>query len=164
MKTIFSNPLLWICSIILTALGFTGCSDDPSIMAAEYGSPHADYKYMGTVTDKEGNPIEGIKVTLVGSSHKVSGPEVAVFTTNKDGKFESEYYNEMNTSIYKIDFTDTDGELNGGEFASASIKTSEMKSTQTKENDTHDKWYRGQFERKAEVKLYPQERDKEQVE
>ena len=164
MKTILSNPLLWICSIILTALGFTGCSDDPSIMAAEYGSPHADYKYMGTVTDKEGNPIEGIKVTLVGSSHKVSGPEVAVFTTNKDGKFESEYYNEMNTSIYKIDFTDTDGELNGGEFASTSIKTSEMESTQTKENDTHDKWYRGQFERKAEVKLYPQERDKEQVE
>lgn len=163
MKTIFSNPLLWICSIILTALGFTGC-DDPSKMADEYGSPYADYKYMGTITDEKGNPIQGIKVTLVGSSHKVSGPEVAVFTTNKDGKFESEYYNEMNTNIYKIDFTDTDGELNGGEFASTSIKTSEMESTQTKKNDTHDKWYRGQFERKAKVKLYPQERDKEQVE
>ena len=120
--------------------------------------------YGDIITDEEGNPIQGIKVTLVGSSHKVSGPEVAVFTTNKDGKFESEYYNEMNTNIYKIDFTDTDGELNGGEFAPTSIKASEMKSTQTKENDTQDRWYRGQFERKAEVKLYPQERDKEQVE
>ena len=85
-------------------------------------------------------------------------------TTDKDGKFESEYYNETNTHIAKIEFTDIDGELNGGEFASASINPSEMESTKVKENDTHDKWYRGQFERKANVKLYPKERDKEQVE
>jgi putative lipoprotein (rSAM/lipoprotein system) len=153
----------WLCATIISLLGFSACKAEKEILY-EYGSPYADYKYMGTITDEEGNPIQGIKATLIGSSNLVSGNEIAVFTTDKDGKFESEYYNERNTNIYKIDFTDTDGELNGGEFASTSIKTSEMESTQTKKNDTHDKWYRGQFERKAEVKLYPQERDKEQVE
>ena len=153
----------WLCATIISLLGFSACKAEKEILY-EYGSPYADYKYMGTITDEDGNPIQGIKATLIGSSNLVSGNEIAVFTTDKDGKFESEYYNERNTNIYKIDFTDTDGELNGGEFASASINPSEMESTKVKENDTHDKWYRGQFERKANVKLYPKERDKEQVE
>lgn len=153
----------WLCATIISLLGFSACKAEKEILY-EYGSPYADYKYMGTITDEEGNPIQGIKATLIGSSNLVSGNEIAVFTTDKDGKFESEYYNERNTNIYKIDFTDTDGELNGGEFASASINPSEMESTKVKENDTHDKWYRGQFERKANIKLYPKERDKEQVE
>ena len=163
MKTNF-RFFSWFCSAVIALLGFAGCSDDPSKMADEYGSPYADYKYMGTITDEEGNPIQGIKATLVGSSNVISGREIAVLTTDKDGKFESEYYNDGSTQIYRIDFTDTDGELNGGEFASASINPSEMESTKVKENDTHDKWYRGQFERKANIKLYPKERDKEQVE
>ena len=153
----------WLCATIISLLGFSACKAEKEILY-EYGSPYADYKYMGTITDEDGNPIQGIKATLIGSSNLVSGNEIAVFTTDKDGKFESEYYNERNTNIYKIDLTDTDGELNGGEFASASINPSEMESTKVKENDTHDKWYRGQFERKANVKLYPKERDKEQVE
>ena len=153
----------WLCATIISLLGFSACKAEKEILY-EYGSPYADYKYMGTITDEDGNPIQGIKATLVGSSNIISGREIAVLTTDKDGKFESEYYNETNTHITKIEFTDIDGELNGGEFASASINPSEMESTKVKENDTHDKWYRGQFERKANVKLYPKERDKEQVE
>ena len=153
----------WLCATIISLLGFSACKAEKEILY-EYGSPYADYKYMGTITDEEGNPIQGIKATLVGSSNIISGREIAVLTTDKDGKFESEYYNETNTHIAKIEFTDIDGELNGGEFASASINPSEMESTKVKGNDTHDKWYRGQFERKANVKLYPKERDKEQVE
>lgn len=153
----------WLCATIISLLGFSACKAEKEILY-EYGSPYADYKYMGTITDEDGNPIQGIKATLVGSSNIISGREIAVLTTDKDGKFESEYYNEMNTHIAKIEFTDIDGELNGGEFASASINPSEMESTKVKENDTHDKWYRGQFERKANIKLYPKERDKEQVE
>ena len=153
----------WLCATIISLLGFSACKAEKEILY-EYGSPYADYKYMGTITDEDGNPIQGIKATLVGSSNIISGREIAVLTTDKDGKFESEYYNEANTHIAKIEFTDIDGELNGGEFASASINPSEMESTKVKENDTHDKWYRGQFERKANVKLYPKERDKEQVE
>ena len=153
----------WLCATIISLLGFSACKAEKEILY-EYGSPYADYKYMGTITDEDGNPIQGIKATLVGSSNIISGREIAVLTTDKDGKFESEYYNEMNTHIAKIEFTDIDGELNGGEFASASINPSEMESTKVKENDTHDKWYQGQFERKANVKLYPKERDKEQIE
>ena len=148
----------WLCTAIVSLLGFAAC--DKEIPSAAYGSPYADYKYMGTVTDEDGNPIQGIKATLVGSSNLIKGREIAVLTTDKDGKFESEYYSEMSTSIYKIEFTDIDGELNGGEFESAEIMSKEMESTQVKgddnqaqDNKTHDHWYRGKFELKAEVKL-----------
>ena len=63
MKPTYSRPIIWICSLIMTALGFAGCSDDEdTIVADEYGTPYADYKYMGTVTDENGKPIEGINV------------------------------------------------------------------------------------------------------
>ena len=55
MKPTYSRPIIWICSLIMTALGFAGCSDDEdTIVADEYGTPYADYKYMGTVTDENG--------------------------------------------------------------------------------------------------------------
>lgn len=58
MKLTYSRPIIWICSLIMTALGFAGCSDDEdTIVADEYGTPYADYKYMGTVTDENGKYI-----------------------------------------------------------------------------------------------------------
>ena len=53
-----------LCVAVLGVLGFSACSDDPEGHWVAYGSPTADYKYMGTVTDEAGNPIEGINVVL----------------------------------------------------------------------------------------------------
>lgn len=71
MKPTYSRPIIWICSLIMTALGFAGCSnDEDTIVADEYGTPYADYKYMGTVTDENGKPIEGINVVIQKHGYK----------------------------------------------------------------------------------------------
>ena len=47
----------------LALLGFTGCSDindAPDL----YGTPSVDYRVLGTVTDEEGKPLEGIQVVM----------------------------------------------------------------------------------------------------
>ena len=56
-----SNALL---SGVLTLLGFSaaGCHEDTF---DEYGSPHAKYRVVGTVTDENGQPIEGIQVKVL---------------------------------------------------------------------------------------------------
>lgn len=163
MKLTYSRPIIWICSLIMTALGFAGCSDDEdTIVADEYGTPTADYKYMGTVSDQNGKPIEGIKVTLVGHNALTSSKKVAEFTTNKEGKFESEVYSETQATVTVIEFADIDGEENGGEFVGTTITTSQMQTTKVKDGDGG--WYRGTFNREAKIKLGPKEADKEQTE
>lgn len=156
----------WICTMVISALGFVACDssddDNGSDYPIEYGTPTADYKYMGTVTDKNGKPIEGIKATLVGYNSLTSSQKVAEFTTDKNGKFESEVYSETVATVKIIEFADVDGELNGGEFATTSITTSQMQTTKVK--DGNGGWYKGEFNRKADIKLSPKEADKEQTE
>ena len=133
--------------MVISALGFVACDssddDNGSDYPIEYGTPTADYKYMGTVTDKNGKPIEGIKATLVGYNSLTSSQKVAEFTTDKNGKFESEVYSETVATVKIIEFADVDGELNGGEFATTSITTSQMQTTKVKDGDGG--WYRGEF-------------------
>ena len=47
----------------LALLGFTGCSD-VSDAPNLYGTPSVDYRVLGTVTDEEGKPLEGIQVVM----------------------------------------------------------------------------------------------------
>ena len=156
----------WICTMVISALGFVACdsSDDDNRLdlPIEYGTPTADYKYMGTVSDQNGKPIEGIKVTLVGHNALTSSNKVAEFTTNKEGKFESEVYSETQATVTVIEFADIDGEKNGGEFVGTTITTSQMQTTKVKDGDGG--WYRGTFNREAKIKLGPKEADKEQTE
>lgn len=156
----------WICTMVISALGFVACdsSDDDNRLdlPIEYGTPTADYKYIGTVSDQNGKPIEGIKVTLVGHNALTSSKKVAEFTTNKEGKFESEVYSETQATVTVIEFADIDGEKNGGEFVGTTITTSQMQTTKVKDGDGG--WYRGTFNREANIKLGPKEADKEQTE
>ena len=80
----------------------------------------------------------------------------------QNGKFESEVYSETVATVKIIEFADVDGELNGGEFATTSITTSQMQTTKVK--DGNGGWYRGEFNRKADIKLSPKEADKEELE
>ena len=57
METTILKFIRAIFVAILGLLGFAACGDDPGLGLCAYGSPTADYKYMGTVTDEEGNPI-----------------------------------------------------------------------------------------------------------
>ncbi len=100
----------------LALLGFGGCSDgeggglfnEPDM----YGVPLIDYRFMGEVTDADGNPIEGIEV-------KVSYNEDTV-TTDSKGAFSTDF-TSFTDSFHRVTFTDVDGVDNGGEFSEQNI-------------------------------------------
>ena len=153
MKTTILKFIRAIFVAILGLLGFAACGDDPGSGLCAYGSPTADYKYMGTVTDEEGNPIEGINVVMSGDY--VGGTPFASLTlkTDKDGKFSTIAMSTVNTRLMKtIEFVDVDGEANGGEFETQTITPKDdMTKTQVKEGD--GSWYMGEFEYSADIKL-----------
>ena len=51
----------WALAGILSLLGFSGCN---GLIRVEYGSPNADYKVSGRVTDEQGTPVPNVKVEL----------------------------------------------------------------------------------------------------
>ena len=73
--------------MVVSLLGFSACEGDANKEALyEYGTPTADYKYMGTVTDEEGNPIEGINVVFQASGNMLN-KEFHRVATDKNGKY-----------------------------------------------------------------------------
>lgn len=152
MKNLILKFAKMLCVAVLGVMGFSACSDDPEGGAAAYGSPTADYKYMGTVTDEAGNPIEGINVVLSGIVN-ATGNASLTLKTDKDGKFATVPLKSHSTQIESIDFIDVDGEANGGEFESQTITPKDMTKTQTKEKDG---WFVGEFEYSANIKLKKQ--------
>ena len=99
MKNFFVKLTKMLCVAVLGVLGFSACSDDPESASVAYGSPNAKYKYVGTVTDEQGNPIEGINVVMSGDY--VSSTPFASLTlkTDKDGKFSTVTMSSVNTHI-----------------------------------------------------------------
>jgi putative lipoprotein (rSAM/lipoprotein system) len=156
MKNFFVKLTKMLCVAVLGVLGFSACSDDPEGHWVAYGSPNAKYKYMGTVTDEQGNPIEGINVVMSGDY--VSSTPLASLTlkTDKDGKFSTVTMSSVNTRIKTIEFVDVDGEANGGEFESQTISPKDMTMTQVAEGD--GSWYKGEFELSATIKLKSNEK------
>ena len=150
MKNFFVKLTKMLCVAVLGVMGFSACSDDPGGGAVAYGSPTADYKYMGTVTDEAGNPIEGINVVMNGT---INGTPLASLTlkTDKDGNFSTVYLRTPSTYFKTIDFIDVDGTANGGEFESQTITFNDMTKTQVKEGDNG--WDNGEFELSANIKL-----------
>ncbi len=113
----------------LTLLGFGGCSDDGRELYTEldmYGTPLVDYRFMGEVTDAEGNPIKGIEV-------KISSAEDVV-STAEDGTFKADFSSYID-GLHSVVFTDIDGAENGGEFTSKQI---DVKWTEAEESDGRD--------------------------
>ena len=161
MKPTYSRPIIWICSLIMTALGFAGCSDDEdTIVADEYVTPYADYKYMGTVTDENGKPIEGINVVFQKHGYK-NYPELFRIETDKSGKYETDYldWTMGANAAYQVLYTDIDGEENGGHFEDKILEIHKMDKTKIKDGEH---WYQGMFDLSAEVKLSRKSTQQEQ--
>ena len=132
---------------LFALLGFESCnssSDEP----CEYGAPHADYLYSGTVTDEQGNPLEGIKARL-SEIYEPSDEQEQPYINNIDsaktdanGKFtmnQTYYFDERELSVI---LEDEDGPANGGEFESAVVKQQDMKKEQVEQGKS---WYKGKF-------------------
>ena len=150
----------------LALLGFTGCSDvndAPNL----YGTPSVDYRVLGTVTDEEGKPLEGIQVVMdnpwIVSYLDEGGKEILpkVDTTNmkilpdtvytdKKGQFSG--LKTMAGSLNKltVEFRDIDGEANGGEFKSERFTKDKFDKKQLKKGDG---FYEGEYEYSKTVKM-----------
>ena len=129
-------------------LGFSACSKDTvdgEEPLCEYGSPYANYRVMGEVSDEEGNPLEGIRVIVEKNSHMAD----TVYTDTK-GVFQTENINSVGFYIHDVAFDDVDGEAGGGEFESAQIPIEDFESKKIEEGEG---WYNGEYELSTKVQM-----------
>lgn len=153
----------------LALLGFAGCSsnsDEPGDYPVLYGTPSVDYRVLGTVTDTQGKPLEGIQVVVENpyvlnyfdengkpaererDSSGMMKPDTLY--TDKDGKFSSSPANAISDSELVVEFQDIDGEANGGEFQLKRLTRNDFDKKQLKKEDS---WYAGGYEYSQAVQL-----------
>ncbi|MBR1698250.1 MAG: radical SAM-associated putative lipoprotein [Bacteroidales bacterium] len=148
MKTKIAHLFELIAGFLLSLLGFSGC--EIINLRAEYGQPHATYKVIGQVTDEGGKPIPGIEVK--GNLNYVKDGPLQLMdktvTTDSDGKYILDSSNWPGSTSATLEFTDIDGEANGGEFESATLSTSLQK---VAEGDGH--WYEGSYTGTGNIRL-----------
>lgn len=141
MKIRIKNTWKHLLTIILGLLGFASC--EPLIM---YGSPHADFKALGTVKDEAGKPVEGIRVAVRQHRHYENVDDTLF--TDASGAWLLQRSVFDGPDDVTIVFEDIDGDAHGGEFNPAETKP-EVK--RTKKGDRN--WYNGAFEAKEDVVL-----------
>ena len=84
----------------------------------EYGTPTVDFHVVGQVTDAEGKPIEGIRVTTRGYYDFNDGTMEQTTSTDKEGRYATKEVKSIGIDPgMKVVFEDVDGEANGGLFA-----------------------------------------------
>ena len=146
--------LLRLLGSALTMLGFSSCI----LVPAMYGSPHADFSASGTVTDTQGNAIEGIRVAVRQHTH-YSNSENVIYDQNDWDKYDTLYTNASGKYLLEetvlpvpsdvtIVFEDIDGPEHGGEFETA---TATPAVEQTKKGGRG--WYIGAYQVRADVTL-----------
>ena len=135
---------------LLLCLGFkslTACDTDIWNETPEYGTPYAEYEVKGRVSDSEGTPISGIKVSM---GEEGSLDSVAV--TDADGRFHVIHGTfPFRDNTFDIQFTDIDGEAGGGLFEEQTV------TVQAEMVEEGDGWDEGDYAvpEEVEVTLYP---------
>lgn len=122
--------------LALALLGFaTACDKKPVDM---YGTPRADFRAQGKVSDNEGRPIRGIQVR----SEAYEGREILTSEDNSYDISGSMFPNRM-----QLTFTDIDGPDNGGEFLERAVDVKFTQDDRTGKGD--GSWYSGSFAREG---------------
>ena len=136
--------------LLLSLLGFTACNEGGAGggMMCEYGTPTTDFTVKGKVTDAAGVPIKGIVISSKGLSSFTDGSGLSA-VTGEDGTFVTNKIKEFGIDGTLV-FTDTDGEANGGDFATKEVDLLQMPKVQVKEGE---RWYRGEYEVTADIQL-----------
>lgn len=146
-------------SALLVLLGFEACSGIES-GGEEYGTPTVDFHVVGQVTDAEGKPIEGIRVTTRGYYDFNDGTMEQTTYTDKEGRYAAKEVKSIGIDPgMKVVFEDVDGEANGGLFAADSVSSGAMAKEKVKKGDGN--WYEGGYELTANAKLKPEVLDHE---
>lgn len=144
-----------IYSAILAMLGFSGCGafTEPDMYgpppAPEYGSPYAEFVLKGKVSDTQGQPISDIRVVLKPCEDNNYMNDTV--RTDGEGKYLFKPNNPFGWRKIWIIAEDTDGEDNGGEFAT---KTEELDMKDV-EFSGGDGWYKGRAEESVDITLEP---------
>ena len=121
-----------IIKFLLICLGFK------SVVAChgtteEYGTPYAEYEVKGRVSDAEGTPISGIRVSM-GESQDSYMDSVAV--TDAEGRFHVIHGTfPFRDNTFEMQFTDIDGEAGGGLFEEQTVT---VQAEMTEEGDGWD--------------------------
>lgn len=138
-------------SALLVLLGFEACTGMEN-GGEEYGTPTVDFHVVGQVTDAEGKPIEGIRVTTRGYYDFNDGTMEQTTYTDKEGRYATKEVKSIGIDPgMKVVFEDVDGEANGGLFAADSISSGAMAKEKVKKGDGN--WYEGGYELTANAKL-----------
>ena len=112
---------------------------------AEYGTPYAEYEVKGRVSDAEGTPIQGIRVSM-GESQSSYLDSVAV--TDAEGRFHVIHGTfPFRDNIFDIQFTDIDGEAGGGLFEEQTV------TVQAEVVEEGDGWDEGDYAVKEDVNV-----------
>ncbi len=146
-------------SALLVLLGFEACTGMEN-GGEEYGTPTVDFHVVGQVTDAEGKPIEGIRVTTRGYYDFNDGTMEQTTYTDKEGRYATKEVKSIGIDPgMKVVFEDVDGEANGGLFAADSVSSGAMAKEKVKKGDGN--WYGGEYELTANAKLKPEVLDHE---
>lgn len=102
----------------------------------EYGTPYINFRISGRVTDTQSRPIAGIQVA---DANRTTEP----ITTDADGKY-TLTGTAFSPEYCTIQFDDTDGTANGGEFASQTVNPQLSDANRTEKGKG---WYGGKYEK-----------------
>ncbi len=158
MKVRFNRWYNAVLTALLSIIGY-GCSssDDPEYICM-YGTPHADYQFMGTVTDESGSAVMGIKVSAKNVYRRYDSAVIETYgvdstLTDSKGKYAIECRKCPGESTLKLIVEDLDGEANGGAFKNDTIDIDFDKAKKVKEPDKDDYWSEGTFAINQDIKL-----------
>ena len=142
----------WLIMSVISLLGFSACSviGNQTEMCM-YGTPTADYKAEGSVTDEDGNPVKGIevKVALTDWKQETATANGGIVYSGKNGSFKTAEYDDE--PLFSLTVTDVDGAENGGEFESQVIDLTKMKPVLDETNAKG--WYRGVYVYNVQIQL-----------
>lgn len=152
MKVRFYRWYNAVLTVLLSMLGY-GCSTS-SDEVVEYGTPYAEYRVKGKVTDESGVPINGIKTSaknvVVSDISGVHGFGLDSVQTDASGQFAVSFRCFPGNPETKLIVEDIDGDANGGEFLSDTLDFDFNKAVQTTKGE---RWYEGSFEITQDIKM-----------
>ncbi|MDR2917148.1 MAG: radical SAM-associated putative lipoprotein [Tannerella sp.] len=135
----------WALAGLMSLLGFASCGNEPT----EYGSPHADYEFLGKVTNEKGEPISNIQVKIAEKYNYDNEPlfhGVDSIQTDTSGEYKIEIKNNLlNSELYLIT---TDKE--NGSYQS---DTTKIEITQKDYYKKAKDWYRGAARKETDITL-----------
>ena len=117
----------------------------------EYGSPTADFEIKGNVTDPQGNPVPNIRVAETGAYGNFNETR-----SDSKGYYTTEWKGGYSRGPYTFSFTDTDGPLNGGDFAERIVEVTFKNADLISPGSG---WYEGVYSKTIDVTLTPKEDD-----